>query len=243
MHRDPLPETRAREAGVRHQDLRAIPRPERADHVLPLFWELPRGRGLTLTSDSDEPELLELLQQRHAGEFEWEVLEAGPPLWRLVLAKRAAGLPRRRQVLEFMEHDHRRIHELVDQLRAAARRGDREALTTLAVHLRTGLARHFRVEEEVLLPVIAERMGSPRGPAAVLRDEHLQISALVDGLLQASQDGEQGSEQGGVTDRAEELATILTNHSGMEERILYAVTDLLLSEEERDQLVRRCQRL
>jgi len=46
-----------------------------------------------------------------------------------------------------------------------------------------------------------------------------------------------------MTELCASLGRVLEHHSGMEERILYAVTDLLLSEAERDELVKRCQKL
>jgi uncharacterized protein (DUF2249 family) len=218
-------------------DLRPVAQNARLSTVLPLFEQLPRGQGLTLISDQGELEVLEFLQQQHAGEFDWYQLETGPGRWLLVLSRRPAGVSRHRQVLEFMEADHRHIHELLADLDRAARRGERDGIVEHARHLQTALGRHIKVEEEVLLPIIAERLGSPRGPAAVLRDEHIQIDAMVKRLVE-------GRETAAVlSEICASLNRMLQHHSGMEERILYAVTDLLLSESERDELVRRCQRI
>jgi len=215
-------------------DLRPLAVSDRLATVVPLFEQLPRGHGITMISDTNEIEVLEFMQQQRAGEFDWFQLESGPGRWLLVLARRPAGLPRRRRVLEFMETDHRQIHALLDELCAMARRGETPKVIEVAIHLQTCLGRHMRIEEEVLLPVVAERMGSPRGPAAVLRDEHLQINVLVQSIVEHTT-----SE---VLTPCETLAALLVHHSGMEERILYAVTDLLLTEPERDELVRRCQK-
>jgi uncharacterized protein (DUF2249 family) len=217
-------------------DLRSLDASHRLAAVVPLFEQLARGEGITIVSDTSEIQVLEFMQKERAGEFDWFQLESGPGRWLLVLARRPAGSSRRRQVLEFMEADHRQIHALLAELCGVVKR--REPAGTIAeaaTHLRTSLERHMRIEEDLLLPLVAERLGSPRGPAAVLRDEHLQIAALVQTIA-----------EGASSDAAapcEALTTLLVHHSGMEERILYAVTDLLLTEPERDELVRRCQRI
>ncbi len=208
----------------------------RTDRILSLFAELAPGRAFTFVSAGAEREALARLQEQHPGALEWYPIQE-EPVHRVVVARRSEGAPRRRQVLEFMESDHRRIHSLLEELAAAVKAGALEELGRLVGELRTSLGRHFRMEEEHLLPIVAERFGTPRGPAAVLRDEHIQIAELVSALAESAEAGEADA----AGSRAAALTELLSHHAGIEERILYALTDLLLDEEERDALVRRCQ--
>jgi uncharacterized protein (DUF2249 family) len=220
-------------------DLRVIDlAPARTARVLGLFAELPAGRAFTFVSTRSEPEALARLQAEHPGEFEWYPIEEGP-VHRVVVARRPANAPRRRQVLEFMEADHRRIHALLDTLSEAVVAGSLEGVRQTVLELRTSLGRHFRMEEERLLPVVAERFATPRGPAVVLREEHIEIAALVDRLEATTVEGDTDA----VGELAIALDKLLVHHAGIEERILYALTDLLLDDQERDELVRRCQLL
>lgn len=207
--------------------------------IVSRFAVLPPGRGFTFVSASAEREALARLQAEHPGEFEWYPVEEGPVDHRIVVARRPEGAPRRRQVLEFMESDHRRIDALLGTLADAVRAGSLPEVRRISAELRTSLDRHFRMEEERILPVVAERFATPRGPAVVLREEHIEIGALVAGLEQAAAGGDAG-EAGSLAAR---LAELLAHHAGIEERLLYALTDLLLDERERDELVRRCQGL
>ena len=220
-------------------DLRDIDLPTaRTAHILARFEELPAGRGFTFVSERSEREALERLQAEHPGEFDWYPIQEDS-IHRTVVARRPEGAPRRRQVLEFMETDHRRIHGLLAALAGAVKAGSLAEVARTAGELRTSLGRHFRMEEERLLPVVAERFATPRGPAVVLREEHIQIGELVNALEAATAAGDAGT----VGSLAATLAELLSHHSGIEERILYALTDLLLDEEERDDLVRRCQEI
>jgi len=222
-------------------DLRGRQPAQRLPSILPLYNELPGGRGLILISDGNERAILEFFQKTHPGDFEWHELEEGPLEWRIVLSKRGAGLPRRRQVMEFMEADHRRMAEMLGSVKAAADRGVREQTARLIGHLITGMRKHIQIEEELLLPVIAERLASPRGPAAFLREEHVAILGAVESLRERAESCETGAEE--LKRAIDALSPRLQDHVAIEERILYAVTDLLLSEAERDELVRRCQQL
>ena len=203
------------------------------------FATLVPGRGFVLFSCADPREALLQLQQEHAGIFEWHPLVDGPEEWRVIVARRR-GETRKRQVMEFMTGDHHRIHTMLSELVERGRSGDRHELAGRIAHLETGLRKHITWEEEVLFPVISAKLGTPRGPAALLRDEHLLVFELLASLEKLCL---QPSRRDELVRLATELRDMLASHAGIEERILYAVTDLLLTEEERDELVRRCQLL
>ena len=224
-------------------DLRPLDPLARVRAVLDGFAALGAGQGVVLLAARKDGEALAALQARHAGQFDWFVLADEPEEHQAILSRRAEGAPRRRTTLEFMETDHRRVDTLLAKIQAAAEAQDAAGVHALASQLKTGLAKHFRMEEELLLPVVAERLGSPRGPAIVLRDDHLFIASLVDKLIAQSHVVASGqvAAMADVVGLAKQLVNVLANHAGMEERLLYAVTDLLLSDVERDELVRRCQ--
>lgn len=217
-------------------------RPTPADlptRVLDRFSTLERGTGFVLMTDGDPAVALAELQEHQPGSFEWHPLVDGPPEWQVIVARRRVDKSHR-QVMEFMSTDHHRIHELLRELLALAPQGDPERLRDKLEHLETGLHKHFAMEEEILFPVIAAKLGTPRGPAALLRDEHLLAFGMLKSLKQLSDHTERREE---LVRLGQALRDLLANHSGIEERILYAVTDLLLNEEERDALVRKCQRV
>jgi uncharacterized protein (DUF2249 family) len=220
-------------------DLRQTPTSDIPSVVLDRFSALERGTGFVLLTDDEPTGVLDLLQEQRSGAFEWHPLLEGPPEWRVVVARRRANKPRR-QVMEFMTADHHRIHELLRELLALAQKGDHGQLRSKLEHLETGLRKHFAMEEEILFPVIAAKLGAPRGPAALLRDEHLLAFEMLERIKHLCQLSERREE---ILQLTRGLRDLLANHSGIEERILYAVTDLLLGEEERDELVRRCQRV
>jgi uncharacterized protein (DUF2249 family) len=219
-------------------DFRDLPPATRRQRLLSLFNDLPRGQGFILRSDNQQNDLLELLQHRFSGTFEWHPLVDGPDEWRIIVSRRdiESDRPLRRNVLEFMTSDHQRIHRMLERLGELARNGEHKQLTEETGHLATSLRKHVAMEEELLFPVISESLGTLRGPSAVLRDEHIQIFNLIESIQRtAATDG--------YPSLVEQLEDLLVNHSGIEERILYAITDLLLTEQERDELVKRCQRL
>ena len=119
-----------------------------------------------------------------------------------------------------------------------------------SLHLATAMRKHFIMEEELLLPVISAKLSMPRGPAAVLRNEHIQALDLLESLVSACEaaswraaDQASGQSFRAVSTLVTTLEALLVSHQGMEERILYAVTDLLLSPDERQEMLRRCQRV
>jgi len=71
-------------------DLREISPRERHTLIFKRFDALSVGEALELVSDHDPVPLRYLLQERSAGQVDWRMLEAGPDLWRVRIAKRLA---------------------------------------------------------------------------------------------------------------------------------------------------------
>jgi uncharacterized protein (DUF2249 family) len=70
-------------------DLRQKSRPERHTMVFNRFEEMQPGQTLELTNDHNPLPLSAQLEGRSPGQFIWEILEAGPQVWRVAIAKRA----------------------------------------------------------------------------------------------------------------------------------------------------------
>lgn len=138
----------------------------------------------------------------------------------------------------FMKTDHGRIDALLSAVADAAARGDRPTVELLFAILDEVLRRHAEIEESLLLPVIAARHGQPRGPAAVLRDQH-------NGILWALEDlGEILSFEGDLSTveaRARALASTLLEHMRLEEDVVYGLADQSMDERERASILSFCE--
>lgn len=68
-------------------DVRQIAPRERHALVFETFDQLPPGESLLLVNDHDPVPLHYQFQDRSAGQFGWDYLEAGPALWRVQISK------------------------------------------------------------------------------------------------------------------------------------------------------------
>lgn len=94
------------------------------------------------------------------GSFEWNVLEAGPDRFRVEIRRReAAGL---RNVTEYLETDHRRLDDIVAEVRRLADAGGFAQAGARFAEFVCGLDRHIEVEEQILFPLF-ERMTGMTG--------------------------------------------------------------------------------
>lgn len=144
-------------------------------------------------------------------------------------------------VTELLEEDHRRLDALAEGMFAAARDG-RDA-TALASAFTEGLARHIRIEEEVLFPVFEARTGMTRGPTTVMRMEHRAIEQQLANVREAvARLAAAPGDKDALTDLEDAramLVGILEAHNAKEENVLYPMTDRVLPGAERDDVVRR----
>jgi uncharacterized protein (DUF2249 family) len=217
-------------------DLRALPGGERVAAVFSAFDQLAPGQRLVLVVDHDPGHILPRFHQERGGLFEWSPLENGPDTWRLEIARRVVSGPR--EVSEALSWDHDRLDDLEKKAfeeRAAGRLAD--AATTYRVFA-LGLRRHIGFEEALLFPEFEARAGVPAdaGPTAVMRAEHRKIEALLTEIEAGIADPASPVEEARAT-----LHRVLGDHNFKEEQVLYPGTDRMLSEAERDDLVRRIQ--
>lgn len=225
-------------------DLSSLPRVARGRELLLAFGALVPGTALTLLAEDAAPEALEALQSEHPGQFEWWPLVDGPEAWRILVIRRDRYSDPVRRVLEFMDRDHQRFFQLLLGMLGALEARDFEEARRLFHYFGTGLSKHARMEEEVLLPLVAEKLGSPRGPAMLLRDQHLTLETqlkLLEADLSRSEGAAPDSSIDSLRERLVTVVSVLREHVATEERILYPVVDYLLGAAERDAVVRRCQ--
>ena len=98
---------------------------------------------------------------------------------------------------------------------------------------RAELARHFRMEKEVLFPTLVSA-GGPAGPVQMMCMEHEQMNALIEQMAEAltHQDAQK---YGGLS---ETLLIVMQQHNLKEEQILYPIADRVLVSQREDLLGR-----
>ena len=79
---------------------------EAIDLLLPQF-QTATTEGIVAILDNHGEGILELLQDRLWGEFDWHPLEVGPPTWQFALKKLPSKLEKR-SIGEFLGSDHHR---------------------------------------------------------------------------------------------------------------------------------------
>lgn len=171
----------------------------------------------------------------------WRTLALSPSEVLLALRRGRCQPPASESVLNFMQKDHARIHALVDATIEAAEQGEAQTFTAIVGLLSRLLRRHIEVEESLIIPVIGARHGQPRGPASVLREEHLVVLNNLE-FLEAEAMGLQGP-TGEAIVRARGLDRTLKLHGDREEELVYELADKILDEEERASLIDFCQAL
>jgi len=127
-------------------------------------------------------------------------------------------------IAEFMSTDHQACDEAFARAEEAALASDWSAAQTYFETFNRAMARHFRMEEEVLFPALLDANG-PLGPVQVMRMEHEQMNDLIE-QLSASLRNQNSKAYGGVS---ETLLIVMQQHNLKEEQILYPIADRLLA--------------
>lgn len=227
-------------------DMRQVELIRREKALLDMFSALPRGDGFVFIDDRWPSNLLASLQRRYWGEFDWYPLERRSDLSRVALSKRSTQLPPLHRMLEFMMSDHHRVELMLLHVRDLSYRGNWRDLGRLCSYMETGLIRHMRMEEEVLFPLILERLGQSPRELEPITEEHQQILQDLR-LIQASAfDAESDLASSSSVEReiiclVGSLLRSFFKHEQREHQILYSPVDLTLSQHETDVLVRQLQ--
>jgi uncharacterized protein (DUF2249 family) len=209
-----------------------------AEAVFAAFDKLQPGEALVVVSAHAPKKLLGRLQGERPGLFEWSPLEAGPAVWRTRLDRRDAAPGAKRGVNEALSWDHDRLDQLDRSVFEARKAGDYAAAGSAFAEFELGLRRHIRFEEEILFPEFEERTGLPPhgGPTGVMRAEHREIEAILEGLRGAVTAPGPAAET-----LHDDLMRVLGWHNEKEEGVLYPGVDKLMGDDEKDGLVRRIQ--
>lgn len=126
-------------------------------------------------------------------------------------------------IAEFMSTDHQACDEVFARAEEAALAGNWGEAETSFETFSSDMARHFRMEEEVLFPALLDANG-PVGPVQVMRMEHEQMNDLIE-QLSAALHNRNSQAYGGVS---ETLLIVMQQHNLKEEQILYPIADRLL---------------
>ena len=206
--------------------------------VFAAFDKLQAGEALVVVSGHAPKKLLGRLQGERPGLFEWSPLEAGPAVWRTRLDRRDATPGAKRGVSEALAWDHDRLDQLDSRVFEARKAADYAAAGSAFAEFELGLRRHIRFEEEILFPEFEERTGLPPdgGPTGVMRAEHREIEAVLERLRDAVPSPGPAAET-----LRESLTGVLGWHNEKEEGVVYPGVDKLMSDDEKDALVRRIQ--
>jgi hemerythrin-like domain-containing protein len=99
------------------------------------------------------------------------------------------------------------------------------------------------MEEDILFPAFEEKSGMRgTGPTAVMRSEHQEIQALLERIMAALARAEDSTAAlQAVRGPADALYAFLQSHDHKEENVLYPMSDQMLEEREREDLVCKMQ--
>jgi iron-sulfur cluster repair protein YtfE (RIC family) len=138
-------------------------------------------------------------------------------------------------IAEFMSTDHRACDEAFANAEQAVLASNWSDAETAFNKFRTGLARHFRMEEEQLFPALVSA-GGPGGPVQMMRMEHAQMNTLVEQMA-TTLTNRDAHGYGGLS---ETLLIVMQQHNLKEEQILYPIADNVLAAQ-REALLGRMQ--
>ncbi len=129
-------------------------------------------------------------------------------------------------IKEYLTDDHRKCDAVFAQMEEKAGNSLAEAkeLTTAFV---ADMEHHFQMEERVMFAEFETKTGMTQGPTTMMRQEHMQMRALMQQLLEAISDNNSNKFFG----TSETLMILLQQHNMKEEQMLYTMAQQHLSAE------------
>lgn len=124
-------------------------------------------------------------------------------------------------IRDTMSGDHRRCDDLFAAVEQSLAKPDPTVSAQLFADFCTATLAHFQAEEELLFPAFEERTGIRMGPTQMMRQEHVQMRALMEEGRQALAVGDQEDYLGA----AETLLILMQQHNLKEENVLYPMCD------------------
>ncbi|MCB0365259.1 MAG: hemerythrin domain-containing protein [Bdellovibrionaceae bacterium] len=131
------------------------------------------------------------------------------------------------QISDFLTGDHRECDDLFAKAESVVSKGLWDEARMEMEKFTNMFFRHLNMEEEVLFPILEDKMGGPVGPTMVMRSEHQQMRGLVEEMGLAVQDQDQSA----FLSASETLMILIQQHNMKEEQILYPMCDEALAEE------------
>lgn len=127
-------------------------------------------------------------------------------------------------IAEFMTADHKACDDEFAAAETAALTDDWDDAAAAFNAFRDDMARHFRMEEDVLFPALSS-VGGPSGPVHIMLMEHAQIKELLKQMGEAVE-RKDSQEYSGLS---ETLLMVMQQHNNKEENILYPIMDQILA--------------
>lgn len=143
-----------------------------------------------------------------------------------------------KRITSFYTEDHDHLDEYFKNFQGLKRKNYTEAKENFK-KFKFGLQRHIAWEEEILFPLFEEKTGMrDGGPTEVMRQEHRQIEQNMEALHKKVQ------RQYPESDLEEQLLwNLLKQHNTKEENILYPAIDQSVSDEERQNVFGKMEKL
>lgn len=138
-------------------------------------------------------------------------------------------------VTTYMSWDHDRLDAILRDVNLKVDAGRMAQARQAYREFEQGLARHIRIEEELLFPLFEVRTGVVAGPTAVMRAEHREIERALEIMREGLEKGDPSAFRDGLRF----LREVLPDHNTKEEHVLYPTTDRVLSEAEREAFLAR----
>ena len=135
--------------------------------------------------------------------------------------------------MSYLAADHDRLGAMLADVCSEMEAGRPETAAERYAAFDSGLTRHIRIEEELVFPFFELRSGLSGGPTAVMREEHRIIQNALGLIREALAARDERAFRAGMN----ALGDVLPEHREREERVLYPITDRMLSASERDVFV------
>lgn len=173
-----------------------------------------RGDVRDVLSDQEPTLLMESVSHQLRHEIHWEIVEAGPPLWRVRVQHRD-DVPAT-SLVDVLERDHLRLDRLFGEALHAVNEGKIERAAHRLRAFGIGVRRHMHVENVVLAPAfVAPRDPLGTDPTSLMLSEHDDLLAQLELLESYFDDGVPSADE--VAPLFAILSGLLAKHEAREE--------------------------
>ena len=229
----------------------------RREAVLAAFEGLISERALEvlLSVPEEAASLLSDFQFRYRQGFDWSPLDKKTDGLRVLVTKRGA---QPRTISSFLGTDHHRLtgywEEFLGRITACElsyetlfRRQDGHRFATVdrLSQFIFGLRRHIKMEEDEFFPLFEHRKGTSdnSGPTAVMRAEHREIESILGKMETLLRAGDCATVIQTIEGQPVHPSSLFRSHDAKEETVLYPMADRLFTQQEKDDLCFRMQKI